>query len=164
MTAPPSDPRFAAANRRVTLPTGRLLAASIVPAAVVGVAWIGIAAGLGWTGPRMLAGPFGAGWVALVGAGLILALTPWKPRAISIWPMVWTAAGFVRLIAALGGGLLLYSRPEFGGAVVLAPVSAAYLAVMAVETREYARAMGRLHPTQVVPDPADASDHPHSSE
>lgn len=153
-----------AADRPVTLPTGRLLGASIVPPAVVATAWLGLAAALGWDGPRSLSGVLGAGWVAVVGGGLILALTPWKPRKLAIWPMVWTAAGFVRLIAALGGGLLLYSRPEIGGAAVFAPVTAAYLAVMAFETREYARAMGRLQPTDVGPEPTDDPTSTHSSE
>jgi hypothetical protein len=113
----------------------------------------------------VVAGPAGAGWVALVGTACVLAMTPWSPRALGTWPLVWTAAGFVRLLAALGGGLLLYSRPPFGGAFVFAPVTVAYLAVMAVETREYARAMGRLQATDAGPDPADDDRIPtHSSE
>ncbi len=155
-----------AANRPVTLPTARLLAAVILPALTVGVAWVGLSVIAGWDRPRTLGGAVGAGWVALVGAATVAALTPWSPRKLAIWPLVWTAAGFVRMIVALGGGLLLYSRPDFGGAVVVAPVVAAYLAVMAFETREYARAMARHHPTDVPP-PADGTFHPpstHSSE
>jgi len=153
--APPPADGPLSASRRVTLPTGRLLAAAVVPCVVVALAWMGIAALLGWPRPRVVAGPAGAGWVALVGVAGVLALTPWNPRSLGTWPLVWTAAGFVRLLAALGGGLLLYSRPPFGGAFVFAPVTVAYLAVMAVETREYARAMGRLQATDAGPDPAD---------
>lgn len=171
MSSTPASPNastggVAAANRPVTLPTGRLLAAVILPALTVGVAWVGLCLLAGWDRPRTLGGAVGAGWVALVGAATVAALTPWSPRKLAIWPLVWTAAGFVRMIVALGGGLLLYSRPDFGGAVVFAPVVAAYLAVMAFETREYARAMARHHPTDVPP-PADGTFHPpstHSSE
>lgn len=158
--------RVAAASRRVTLPTGRLLAAVILPALAVAAAWVGLCLLAGWDRPRTVGGAVGAGWVALVGAATVAALTPWSPRTLAIWPLVWTAAGFVRMIVALGGGLLLYSRPDFGGAVVFAPVVASYLAVMAFETREYARAMARHHPTDVPP-PADGTSHPpstHSSE
>ena len=155
-----------AANRPVTLPTVRLLAAVILPALAVGIAWAGLALAAGWDRPRTVGGVAGAGWVGLVGAATVAALTPWSPRRLAIWPLVWTAAGFVRMIAALSGGLLLYSRPDFVGVVVFAPTVAAYLAVMAFETREYARAMARHHPTDVPP-PADGTSHPpstHSSE
>lgn len=143
-----------AADRKVTLPTLPLFGAAIVPAAVVAALWAAIAA-LG--GFPVVPGVAGAGVVAAVATGTVVVLAPWRPRSIGVWPMVWTGLSMGRMVAALGGGVLLYSRPQIGGLYTIAPAVLAYVAVMLIEIRVYARSMARFTPTPNTPHDVDGS-------
>ncbi|MFK7961986.1 MAG: hypothetical protein AB8G96_15840 [Phycisphaerales bacterium] len=142
-TGSPADAAF---TRPVTLPTGRFLAGIAAACGTVGILWTTGSLAFGFGPTAVTAGLASVGVVATVSALALLALTPWRPRSLGTWPMVWTAAGFGRLVVALGGAALLYSRPQFGPAHVFPPVLLAYVAVMVVETMTYARAMAAHGP------------------
>lgn len=149
-----------AMTRPVTLPTGRLIGGVVMACGAVGILWTIGCAATGFTGPAIAGGLASAGTVAAVSTLAILALTPWRPRSLGTWPLAWTAAAFGRLIVAIGGAALLYSRPQFGLGHVFPPFLLAYLAVMVVESMTYARAMAAHAPDSGTAPEGEAADFP----
>ncbi len=139
------DPR-GAAEREVTLPTGRFLAVIWIAALGAGAAFAAGAVLLGLGDAAAWNGPIGAGVVAVAASLVVLGLRPWRPRAMLNWPVLWVASSFVRLLATLAGTYLLYSATQSGGRSLWMAVALAYLAVMVGETRVYAMSMRRVAP------------------
>ncbi|MFO0873099.1 MAG: hypothetical protein U0575_03895 [Phycisphaerales bacterium] len=116
---------------RLTLPTFRLLAATVAAAVLVVAAWaaVGLAvhrSGLyGW-----VAGLAGA--VTIVTGGLANLVTlPWIPRPASTAGLAWVAASLLRFVAAAACGILLYSVPPSGWSEDLAVAKAPFMFAVA---------------------------------
>ena len=135
------------AERKVTLPTTRLLAAAWVSCLAAGGAWAAAAWIVG-AGDRAVAGPVAAGIVGSVAALTLLAIRPWHPKSLYSWPIVWVAASFARLVTTMGATFLLYSATQIGGKGLFFAVALAYVAAMVGETRVYALSMKRFAPNE----------------
>lgn len=132
--------------RKVTLPTRRLIAVAWAAAIVAGLVVAGVIAAIGPAAGAPVNGAAAAGIVGVVATLAVIALMPWRPRALLQWPVVWLAASFVRLMATMGGTYLLYSATHFGGKSLWLAVLVVYLAAMVGETRVYATSMRRFAP------------------
>ncbi|MBT8484486.1 MAG: hypothetical protein KJO43_02835 [Phycisphaerae bacterium] len=135
-----------AARRKVTLPTGRLLAAAWIAAAVAGIGWAVVAGTVGPGVDSAVAGLLAAGVVAAASTISLLLLRPWRPKTLLLWPSLWVAASMGRMLIALSGTFLLYSATPYRSRSLWFAAVVAYLAVMVSETRVYASSMRRFAP------------------
>jgi hypothetical protein len=134
------------AEQQVVLPTVRLLAAAWVACLVAGGAWAGVLLVLGQGATAAVTGLVGAGAVAVAALVALLAIRPWRPRSLAVWPIVWVAGSMVRLLTTLGVAYLLYSATPYHSRMLWFAVLVAYLAALVGETRVYALSMRRFAP------------------
>jgi hypothetical protein len=135
-----------AADRPVSLPTGRLLVAACVPALLTGMAWSGVTAVSGKGETIVVAGMLAGAIVAACSMLSVLLIQPWRPRPLYRWPMVWIGGSFLRLLVTLGLTFLLYSATPYGTVSLWLAVVAAYAATLFGETRAYATYMKQYSP------------------
>ena len=95
------------------LPTGQLLAASIIGPLGTGVLWLLI----GWLAFSLPSGLTGLATgiiVAVVGLACDLLVRPWKSRPATSWMNLWIMHSALRIGASIGLVILLYfaSSPE----------------------------------------------------
>ena len=136
----------ALAERRVTLPTRPLLMVIWVTAVLIAIAWGALFGILGRDGWPAWLGAAAAGVVAVSATLALAVIRPWHPRALGTWPMLWAVASFLKWPPTLAGAFLLYSATPLSKGALGASVLAAYLAILAGETRVYAETMKRLVP------------------
>ena len=131
---------------QTTLPTGRLIAANVI-AALLG-------AGLGWGGAMALAeapsaGPqtaLGAGIAGVISVVLTVVIRPGQERPIFAAAMTLLAAGMGRLVAAIGGCVLLYFAAQIPAAPLLSGTLLTLLFVLFFEARIATSIFRRLTP------------------
>ena len=134
------------AQQAVALPTIRFLLVIWWICPAIALLWCGImlVTGQGW--PIASAGVVASGLVAVTSTIMLLILTPWRPKALMRWPILWMSGHFLRLLLTPAGGLLLYSATPYGDLWFWLAVVAVYLATLAGETRLYVQSMNRLAP------------------
>ena len=128
------------AQRKVTLPTGRLLL-SATGAALGAGALAELVFRVLDPEPSRSGYGLASGLIVLVAAvAVLLVLRPWVPRALQTWPMLWVAGSFGRMVCTLGLTAVVYSA-ALPGAELWLGVVACYVLVMLAETRVYVGAM-----------------------
>jgi hypothetical protein len=118
----------------ITLPTGRVIAATVVACAVAAGLWAGGAAVLGYAGPVILGGVIGAALTAVAACVVFVLTMPWMAKPTSTTMMLWIAADMGAMVLTLGVGYLLYSAaflgPGSGPALLLGVVLAFFLVLL----------------------------------
>ena len=97
----------------LTLPTGRLLTASIAGPLGVGVLWL-LIGGTVCTWETGLTGLWSGMIVAGVGVAADLLVGPWRPRPAVSWMSLWILHSMLRVGGSIGLVILLYfaSSPD----------------------------------------------------
>jgi len=135
------------AERRVTLPTRPLMLVIWVTAALVAIVWAVVFVFVSRDGWPAWLGGAAAGVVAVSATLALVIIRPWRPRALAEWPTLWVVASFLKWPPTLAGAFLLYSATPLSKGALAASVLAAYVAVLAGETRVYAETMKRFVPS-----------------
>ncbi len=148
------------ADKPVTLPTTRLLAAAWLGAIVSGLGWAGLASVVSEDRVHVSVGPVAAGLVGVAATISLLAIRPWVPKSLMRWPTIWVAGSFGRMACTLGGAVLLYSATPLRTTSLWLAVAVAYFAALIGETRVYVQSMQRLG---VAIKPNSGGDTPSSS-
>jgi hypothetical protein len=130
----------------IALPTARLLVVTVVACTMAG-AGSSLIAQLAWPGEGLaMVGPAAATVVALAMVGGLLAVVPWRPRPIGLWPTLWLASTVLRMLLTPILAYLLYSATPFGAAALAINVVAAYLLALAGEVIVLAGFLKRTFP------------------
>lgn len=136
VTDPRGDSRVSAP---ITLPTFSLLTLVPLASLIIGLTWYFITIWTGRDTSTAIAGPAGAGVVAVVAVISILVMTPWKSRPMDLWMTFWLAGTVVRLLVTPAGAFLLYSATPLPASALALSVALAYLVTVLTESIVLAR-------------------------
>lgn len=138
MTTMTVQPDFPTTPVPVTLPTRQLLLSVVLSSLVAGglVSLLGVM--MGWADWDR-AGIWGGVLVAICTAGGVLAITPWKPRPMTMWVAIWLGQTVVRMLVTPAAAYLLYSATSIRPMALAAAVGSCYLAAVVVEARVLTR-------------------------
>ena len=132
----PSPPDF-------PLPTGPLLAASIIGPLGTGVLWL-LVGGLAFSLPSGLTGLATGAIVAVVGLACDLLVRPWKSRPATSWMNLWILHSALRITASIGLVILLYFASSPDPATLLFSYLLCFLVGLAWETTVWVGAMRKV--------------------
>ena len=127
----------------ITLPTLSLVTLVSLAALVVGLFWYLVVTLTGGDTSHAVAGPAGAGVVAVVALLSVLVMTPWKARPMDLWMTFWLAGTVVRLLLTPVGAFLLYSATPLPASALALAVALAYLVTVLTESSVLARHVRR---------------------
>ena len=131
-----------------SLPTGRLVIASIVGGLALGDGWA-IGALAGGFGRVEAMGAVLAGAAATVaGVAAVLVVSPWKSRSIMTWPFIFLIATMAQIALTLALGLLIYFRTSYGTVGAWLCLVLSSWAVLFGMVRVYASHMKRFSPAR----------------
>ena len=125
------------------LPTRRLLATIALAGLSAAGTWAGAAAAAGRPG-LAAEGAAGAGLVSLVSAASVLAIRPWRPRAMGDWPGPWLGGILVRLLLTPALAWLVYSAAPLSLVPLMLSVAVAYMTVQISEAATVALYLKRV--------------------
>jgi hypothetical protein len=125
------------------LPTLRLLATVGCAGVAAAGIWAGAVVATGRTG-LVAEGAAGAGLVALVSAASILAIRPWRPRAMGDWAGPWLGGILLRLLVTPAVAWLVYSATPLSPVPLLLSVALAYMIVQISEAATVALYLKRV--------------------
>lgn len=108
------------------------------------VAAFGLTGLNGWGAPTRMGIIVGGSISLLVAALALIVMRPWQPRPMADWSILWLGATTVRFLFTPLALFSVYFATPLPGAAVLLGGTAAYLAVLAVETVVIGRSV--LHP------------------
>jgi hypothetical protein len=130
----------------LALPTGRLVGVTLAACALSG-SGSSLLAQLVWKGQvSAMVGP-AAGMLVTVAMLIgLLAIMPWKPRPVGIWPTLWLASTVLRLLLTPVLTYLLYSAAPFSAAALAINVVVAYALALAGEVTVVAGFLKRTFP------------------
>ena len=117
----------------LTLPTGRLLLASIAGPLAIGVLWLVIGSSI-WTWEVGLTGLWSGLIVAGVGAVADLLVGPWRARPATSWMNLWILHSMLRVGGSIALVILLYSASSPDPVNLLFSYLACFLVGLAWET------------------------------
>ena len=119
-----------------------LLVCSMIPV-LGGMAWAGVASGLGYPTSIILTGVLGSALVLLISLTALVVMSPWTRRPISLQMTMWLAGTVTRLLATPLGAFLLYSALPLDGKALTLAVGAVHLATLLTEAAVMSRLLGR---------------------
>lgn len=116
-----------------SLPTGQLLAASIIGPLGTGVLWL-VIGGLGFSLSSGLTGLGSGVVVAVVGLACDLLVRPWKSRPTTSWMNLWILHSALRITGSIGLVILLYFATSPDPATLLFSYLLCFLVGLAWQT------------------------------
>ncbi len=122
---------------------------------VLTVVGAGLATMAAWTVVTMLTGrtapivPAAAGAILVIGISTLslLAIGPWKPRAMGTWANLWLAALVGRLLLTPALAYLLYSATPLSLTPLMLSVAVTYIIVQISEAAALAAHLNRISAT-----------------
>jgi hypothetical protein len=126
-----------------TLPTAKLITASVVTSAAAAVGWLVVTLLGPWEHTTTLAGLLGIAVVAAVSVIGTVIMRPWHPRTVLAWGGVLIAASICRAVVAIGICLLVYSAARQPAGPLLLGAVAGLIPVLIGETMLAARRFRR---------------------
>lgn len=139
MTTQTSRPFNLQSGPAITLPSAMLLTVVPLTALIVGLLWYIFVISTSGDVSNAVAGPAGAGVVAIVALLSVLVMTPWKARPMDLWMTFWLAGTVVRLLITPLGAFLLYSATPLPANALALAVALAYLVTVLTESVVLAR-------------------------
>ncbi len=150
------------ADRRISLPLGRLLRATLPGCLIVGAIWAAVAAAIGSGSADVIGGLLGGTCAAGAAVISIVLIRPWRPLSTVQWPFVFLLCTMLYTAATLGLGFLLYSVTAWGTVSTWLCLVVSYWVGLAGLVRVYGSHMKRMAPSGGQPpaDPEAASTEP----
>ena len=130
----------------IQLPTRRLVVSTSVAGGAVALVLAGVVRVTGlWNGDDYLTAMlWGCLLTTLVALASMLAIIPWRPRAVDAWVTLWMAGAVLRLLSTSLVAFLLYFATPLDGGALAASVVATYLAALGVESVVLSRHLHRV--------------------
>ena len=129
-----------------SLPARRMVVTVIAAWAAVIAAWAVVTA---LTGRTATITPAAAGATLVAGISILslLAIGPWKPRAMGTWTNLWLAALVGRLLLTPALAYLLYSATPLSLTPLMLSVAVTYIVVQISEAAALAAHLNRIFAT-----------------
>ncbi|UCD73968.1 MAG: hypothetical protein JSV91_09255 [Phycisphaerales bacterium] len=153
----PDPSKVNPAEAMTSLPTRRLILASILGGLAVGDIWALAALVGGYGRVEAVAGLLAGAAAAAAGVAAVLIIGPWKMRPLIRWPFVFLAATFAQVAVTLALGLLIYFRSQFGTVGMWLCLVLSAWAVLFAMVRVYASHMRQFSPAPGGPGGADSA-------
>ena len=142
MTTPTTEP-----ETTMTMPTTHLVGAVVFGPLLACGLWMAIVAAGPWGREAVVAAPYGAATVLLVGLLGVLVMSPWRRRAMLDWWTMWLAATVLRLLLTPLAGYLLYSATSLDLEPFFLSIAASYFVTLLVEVAVLRRHVDRVFPS-----------------